>query len=57
MDLLAALRSLTELAEKTPAAVRAVRIFGEHVLRGENVREALVKTSEILAAEALISES
>ena len=42
------------MAEKSPAAVRAVRIFAEHVLKGQNVREALVKTAEIVAAEALI---
>jgi len=53
-DLLAAGKTLFELAEKTPVAVRAVRIFGEHVLKGEGVKEALVKTGEILALEALI---
>jgi hypothetical protein len=53
-DFLAAIKALTELADKNRAAVRAVRIFGEHVLKGENIREALVKTAEILALEALI---
>jgi len=53
-DLLAAYAALAKLADSAPTAVRAIRIFGEHVLRGQNVREALVKTAEILAAEALI---
>ena len=53
-DLIAAGKALLELAEKTPTAVRAIRIFGEHVLKGQNVKEALVKTGEILALEALI---
>ena len=53
-DFLAAIKALTDLADKNRTAVRAVRIFGEHVLKGQNVREALVKTAEILAAEALI---
>jgi hypothetical protein len=53
-DLLAAIKALGDLAEKSPTAIRAIRIFGEHVLKGQNVKEALVKTGEILAAEALI---
>lgn len=53
-DLIAASKALLDLAQKAPVAVRAIRIFGEHVLKGENVKEALVKTSEILALEALI---
>ncbi len=53
-EFLAALNALANVAEKSPTAVRAVRIFSEHVLKGQNVREALVKTGEILAAEALI---
>ncbi len=53
-DFFAAVKALADLAEKAPTAVRAIRIFGEHVLRGENVKEALVKTGEILAAETLI---
>lgn len=53
-DLVTAIKGLGEMAEKAPTAVRAVRIFSEHVLKGQNVKEALVKTAEILAAEALI---
>jgi hypothetical protein len=53
-DFIAVVKAIGDLAEKSPTAIRAVRIFGEHVLRGQNVREALVKTGEILAAEALI---
>ena len=53
-EFLAALNALANLQQKSPVAVRAVRIFGEHVLKGQGIRESLVKTSEILAAEALI---
>jgi hypothetical protein len=53
-EFFAAMNALSQVAEKTPAAVRAVRIFAEHVLKGQNVKEALVKTAEILAAESLI---
>ncbi len=53
-DLLAAIKAMADLAEKTPVAVRAIRIFGEKVLEGQSVATALTKTAEILALEALI---
>lgn len=49
-----AVTAIGKIAEKTPEALRAIRIFSEHVLAGENVREALLKTAEIIAVEALI---
>lgn len=46
---------LVDAAEKVPVAVRAVRIFLDHaVTKGESIKESLIKTGEILAAEALI---
>ena len=53
-DFIAAVGALATMAEKAPVAVRAVRIFGEHVLKGQPIRESLNKTIEILALEALI---
>ena len=49
-----AAKLLFEAAEKVPVAVKATRIFLEHVARGESVKESLLKTSEILAFQALI---
>lgn len=53
-DAFKAIKSLITLGEKFPVAVKATRIFLEHVERGESVKESLLKTSEILAAQALI---
>jgi hypothetical protein len=50
-----AIKLIVEASEKYPVASRAVRIFLEHAItRGESIKESLVKTGEILAAEALI---
>lgn len=49
-----AAKLLFETAEKIPVAIKATRIFLEHVARGESIKESLLKTSEILAAQALI---
>lgn len=53
-DAYQAAKLLFVTAEKVPVAVRAMRIFLEHVVSGESVKESLLKTSEILALEALI---
>ncbi len=53
-DFFAAVKALSAIAEDFPIAIRAVRIFSEHVLKGQSVKESLVKTTEILAAQALI---
>ncbi len=53
-DFFHVVKLITEVAEKTPVAIRATRIFLEHVGRGQSVKEALLKTSEILALQALI---
>ncbi len=53
-DFISAVQAMVNLVEKSPVAIRAIRIFGEHVLKGQTVRDSLVKTAEILAAESLI---
>lgn len=53
-DFIMAVQAMSTLAEKSPVAIRAIRIFGEHVLKGQTVRDSLVKTAEVLTAEALI---
>jgi len=53
-DFFHVVKLIGDVAEKTPVAVRATRIFLEHVTRGESIKESLLKTSEILAAQALI---
>jgi len=52
-DVLAAEAVFESLLE-IPLAARAIRLFGERVLAGENVAEALLKTGEILAAESAL---
>lgn len=53
-DFISAVQAMANLVEKSPVAIRAIRIFGEHVLKGQSVEESLVKTAEVLTAEALI---
>ena len=54
-DAFNAMKMLVHAAENLPVAARAVRIFLDHAInKGQSIKESLVKTSEILAAEALI---
>jgi hypothetical protein len=53
-DFFQTVKMIADVAEKTPVAIRATRIFLEHVTKGESIKESLLKTSQILAAEALI---
>jgi hypothetical protein len=48
-------RLVFEEIVSNPIAARAIRLFGERVLAGESIPEALLKTGEIFAAEASLS--
>jgi hypothetical protein len=51
------IQAIIAIADKLPApAIRAARLFAERVLRGETVNTALLKTAEILAAEATVPD-
>ncbi len=54
MSLLNDLSLYKQLSAASPTAIRAIRIFAQHVLKGQNVREALLKTAEILAAQSIV---
>ena len=47
--------NLAQAVEKVPQALRAVELLAQHLLNGESLRESLLKTAEIVAAEELLS--